>query len=75
MKDIHKMRLAVLRELKNARKFFDSIERSVKSQNPDNIQRAYIFLIHLSNQLEHGLLSPRNIALDTEIAQMLQDEL
>jgi len=74
MKDLAKMRLGVLREIKNVRRFLDNIERSVKSRNPAAIQRAYMFLVHLVREMDEGLLTPNNIALDVEIAQLLKEE-
>ena len=46
MNDLNKMRLGVLRELKNVHKFLDNMERSVKTRNPQAIQKAYVFLRH-----------------------------
>ncbi len=74
MKDINAMRLGVLRELKNLRRFIDNMERSVKSRNPEAIQRAYMFLVHLVNEMDRGLLTPDNIALDVEISKLLQED-
>lgn len=74
MKDINKMRLGVLRELKNVHKFFDNMERSVKTKSPEAIQRAYMFLVHMVREMNEGCLSPSSIALDVELAQLLQDE-
>jgi len=74
MKDINKMRLGVLRELKNVHKFFDNMERSVKSRNPEAIQKAYMFLIHLTREMDTGCLTPNNIALDLEICRALQED-
>lgn len=71
MKDINKMRLGVLRELKNVHKFLDNMERSVKSRNPEAIQRAYMFLVHLVREMNEGCLTPDNVALDVQLAQLL----
>ena len=73
MKDINKMRLGVLRELKNVHKFLDNMERSVKTRNPEAIQRAYVFLVHLVREMNDGCLTPDNVALDVELAQLLQE--
>jgi hypothetical protein len=73
MKDIAKMRLGVLRELKNVHKFLDSMERSVKSRNPDAVQKAYMFLTHLVYHMDRGCLTPESIALDLELCIALQD--
>ena len=73
MKDINKMRLGVLRELKNVHKFLDNMERSVKSRNPEAIQKAYMFLVHLVRDMNEGCLTPDNVALDVQLAQILQE--
>ena len=57
MKDINKMRLGVLRELKNVHKFLDNMERSVKTRNPEAIQRAYMFLVHRVREMNDGCLT------------------
>lgn len=74
MKDINKMRLGVLREIKNVHKFFDNMGRSVKTKNPEAIQRAYMFLVHMVREMNEGCLNPSSIALDVELAQLLQDD-
>jgi hypothetical protein len=71
MNDINKMRLGVLRELKNVHKFFDHMERSVKTRNPVAIQHAYLFLANLVHQMDKGCLTPDNIALDTALRNEL----
>ncbi len=73
MKDINKMRLGVLREIKNVHKFFDNMERSVKTKNPEAIQRAYMFLVHMVREMNEGFLCPDSIALDVELARALQE--
>lgn len=74
MKEINKMRLGVLREIKNVHKFLDNMERSVKARNPDAIQRAYMFLMHLVREMDEGCLTPDSIALDVALAQELQEK-
>lgn len=68
MNDLSKMRLGVLRELKNIHKFFDQMERNVKSRNPESVQKAYMFLTNLVYQMDKGSLTPDNVALDVELA-------
>lgn len=72
MKDLNKMRLGVLRELKNMHKFLDNMERSVKSRNPDAIQKAYMFLVHMVREMNEGCLTPDSISLDVQLAQLLK---
>jgi hypothetical protein len=67
------MRLGVLREIKNIHKFFDHMERSVKSRDPIAVQKAYMFLIHLVREMNEGCLRPESIALDLELAWAFQD--
>ena len=74
MNDLNKMRLGVLRELKNMHKFLDNMERSVKTRNPEAIQRAYMFLVHLVREMNEGCLTPDSIALDVALAQELQEK-
>jgi hypothetical protein len=50
------------------------MERSVKNRNPQAIQKAYIFLIHLVREMDQGFLTPNSIALDSEIAQLLSEQ-
>lgn len=73
MNDLNKMRLGVLRELKNVHKFLGNMERSVKTRNPEAIQRAYMFLVHLVREMDQGCLTPDSVALDVELAKLLQD--
>lgn len=74
MNDLNKMRLGVLRELKNVHKFLDNMERSVKTRNPQAIQRAYMFLVHLVREMDQGILTPDSIALDVELCSALQED-
>lgn len=73
MTELNKMRLGVLRELMNVHKFLDNMERSVKSRNPQAIQRAYMFLVHLVREMNEGCLTPNSVAIDVELAQLLGD--
>lgn len=73
MKEINKMRLGVLRELKNLRRFIDNIERSVKGRDPEAIQCAYMFLMHLVREMDDGLLTPDNIAVDVGLAKLFKE--
>ena len=67
MKDLAKMRLGVLRELKNIRKFFDYMEIGVKKRNPDSIQKAYVFIKAFAYHMEHGDLAPLDVLLHLEL--------
>jgi hypothetical protein len=71
VKDIAKMRLGVLRELKEVRRFLDYMELSVKNRNHDAIHKAYIFLTHLVHHMDKGFLCPDSISLDADIANVL----
>ncbi len=69
MSELDKMRLGVLRELKNVRKFFDMMEAGVKTRNPIKVQRAYIFLKVLVYQMDQGELTPLSIELYEALEQ------
>jgi hypothetical protein len=73
MKDINKMRLGVLRELKNVHRFFDNMERNVRERNPEAVQKAYIFLKHMVYHMDNGCLTPESIALDVDICRGLSE--
>jgi len=73
MKDINKMRLGVLREIKNLHKVLEMMERKVKSRNPESIQKSYIFLCHMKTLLDEGMLSSESISLDFELAREFMD--
>lgn len=75
MKEIHQMRLGVLREIKNAHRFFDHMERSVKTRNPDSIQSAYVFMRTLVEMMNDGELSPDKVALNLELAKEMSGEI
>jgi hypothetical protein len=74
MKDIHKMRLGVLKELKNVHRHLENMERNIKTRCPSAIQRSYMFLTHLRYEMDKGCLNPDSIALDIELAQIMQEE-
>lgn len=71
MKDIARMRLGVLRELKVVRQMIDTMERNVKGRNPEAIERSYIWLQTLVVQMNDGELSPKGVALNLELARAL----
>jgi len=75
MKEIARMRLGVIRELKNVHKFFDHMERSVKDRNPEAIQKAYMFLTHLVYHMNEGCLTPESIALDVDLSRALREDI
>jgi hypothetical protein len=74
MKEIAKMRLGVLRGLKNVRLLLDRMERKIKSRDPLAVQEAYMFLKTLVVMLDSGELSPDAVALNLELAQLLQED-
>jgi hypothetical protein len=63
MDDLTRMRLGVLRELKNIRKFFDMMEKGVKTRDPVRVQRAYFFIQQLVYHMDDGDLTPLMIEL------------
>lgn len=68
------MRLGVLRELKNVRKFFDMMEAGVKTRNPLKITRAYTFLKILVHHMDKGELTPLSIELYEALEQKFREE-
>ena len=73
MKDLAKMRLGVLREIKNIRIFFDRMERKVKSRNTDSVQDAYVFIKTLAWHMDNGDLTPFEIELHRELLAEPED--
>ena len=75
MKDLAKMRINVLRELKNVRWLLDKMEKNIKGRNPEAIERSYIWLQTLCVQMNEGELSPKGVTLNLELARALHNEL
>lgn len=69
MKDIAKMRLSVIREINNMRKFFDYMERSVKSREYQKVYTAYTFLTNLTYHMDKGDLTPNSIELKKAVLE------
>ena len=67
------MRRDILREIKDIHKFFDYMERNVKTRNPDAVQKAHMFLTHLVYHMEKGVLSPGSIAVDIALFDALEE--
>lgn len=75
MKEISKMRLGVLRELKNVRLVIDRMESKVKSRDPEGTQFAYTWLKTLVVMMNIGELAPAQVNLNLELARALQEEM
>ena len=75
MKEISKMRLGVLRELKNVRRVIDMMEQKTKSRDPEAVQRAYMWLKTLVVIMDIGELAPDKVKLNLELARALQEEM
>jgi hypothetical protein len=73
MKEIRRMRLGVLKEIKNVRKFFDHMEHNVKCGNHDATEKAYMFLSNMVLLMNEGSLTPDSIAIDVELAKEFHD--
>jgi hypothetical protein len=73
VKEIARMRLGVLRELKNVHKFLNHMELGVKRRDPNAIQRAYMFLKTLVIAMNEGELTPENVALNLEIQKAFME--
>lgn len=69
MKDIAKMRLSVIREIKNIRKFLDMMEKSVKTRDYQKVYTAYTFLTSLVYHMNEGDLTPDSIELKKHAVQ------
>ena len=67
MKDIAKMRLALLREIKQIIKFFEHMQDGVKSRDPKKIYPAYVYIKTLTYHMNEGDLSLLNIELHQEL--------
>lgn len=75
MKEIAKMRLGVLRELKNVRILLDRMERKVKSRDSAPVQLAYTWLKTLVIMMDIGELAPDKVALNLELARALHEDM
>jgi len=73
MKEISKMRLGVLRELKNVRLLLDKMEGKIKGRDQKSIEEGYMFLKMLVILLDDAL-SPDSIALNLELERALQGD-
>lgn len=73
MKDIARIRLVILKELKNLHKFIGFMEDNVKARNEQAINRAYIFLSVLTYHMNEGDLTPDNIIYYMELANAFQE--
>lgn len=67
MKDIAKMRLGILKELKGIKKFFEEMERSVKSRDAAKVYPAYVYLTTLAYHMREGDLTPLSLELKQEL--------
>ena len=63
MKDVNKARLQIIKEIKAIHGFFDTMERGVKTREPQKVWRAYHFLQTLVYHMDKGDLTPDSIEL------------
>lgn len=75
MDNLTQMRLGVLREIKIIRKFFDLMERNVKTRNPILVSRAYTFMAILVNHMDKGDLTPEAVELHHELTYFFENNL
>jgi uncharacterized protein (DUF2267 family) len=68
------MRLGVLKEIKNLRRFLDNMEKGVKSRDPIRVSRAYTFLTILVDHMDKGDLTPLHVELVDELRYQFDDE-
>ena len=73
MKDLARIRLSILKELKNLHRFIEMMENNVRARNEAAIQRTYIFLSVLTYHMNDGDLSPDNIIYNIELAKAFQE--
>lgn len=74
MNNLSRMRLGVLRELKQMRRFLDHMERGVKQRDPEATQKAYLFLKTMVYHMDEGDLTPLAINLHKELLLAQQEE-
>jgi len=74
MKDVAKMRLGLLRELKGIIRFFEDMERSVKSRDAAKIYPAYIYITTLVYHMREGDLTPLSLELKQELLHQYYKE-
>jgi hypothetical protein len=67
MKDLAKIRLALLAEIKEIIAFFQRMERDVKTRNPHSIYPAYVFIKTLRYHVREGDLTPLMVELHQEL--------
>ena len=70
MKDVNKARLQIIKELRNIRSFFDTMEKNVKTREPHRVWKAYHFLQTLVYHMDKGDLTPESI----ELFQLLREQ-
>jgi hypothetical protein len=63
MKEVAKMRLGLLQEIKKVIGFFEDMEKGVKSRDPARIYPAYIYISTLAYHMREGDLTPLSIEL------------
>lgn len=61
MDSLTQLRLCVLKEIKNVRRFLDMMEKNVKTRSPEHTLRAYTFLTILVEHMNEGDLTPFNV--------------
>jgi len=61
VRELNRMRLGVLKEIKSVRRFLDMMEKNVRSREPSHTLRAYTFLTILVEHMNEGDLTPFNV--------------
>lgn len=74
MKDISKMRLDLIKELKQIIHFFQDMEKGVKSRDPSKIYPAYMYISTLVYHMREGDLSTLSIELKHELLHNYKKE-
>lgn len=67
MKEVSKMRLGLLREIKKLKAFLNQMERDVKSRQENKIYPAYVFIKALAFHISEGDLNELSLDLHQEL--------
>jgi len=63
MKEIAKMRIGLIKEVRKLIKFFEEMEKGIKSRDPGKIYPAYVYISTLAHHMSEGDLTPLSIQL------------
>jgi len=75
MKDVNRARLQIIKELKDIHRFFDTMERNVKTREPHKVWKAYHFLQTLVYHMDKGDLTPESIELHQALRESYDEDI